>query len=112
MRGRGRGRAGCPAASARTAHDACADGPRFQPTLGRPGCPLSAFQVRRDLSAALVVCVCLACCRRIARATGATVVGQLADMEGNESFDASLLGSAEEVYEQRVADDAMLVRAL
>lgn len=32
-----------------------------------------------------------------------------ADMEGGESFDASFLGSAEEVVEERVADDQMLL---
>jgi hypothetical protein len=36
------------------------------------------------------------------------VVLTLADMEGNESFDASCLGEAEEVLEKRVADDAMV----
>ena len=35
--------------------------------------------------------------RRIAKATGATMVLTLADMDGNESFDPSLLGAAEEV---------------
>lgn len=35
--------------------------------------------------------------RRIARATGAQVVLTLADMDGNETFDASMLGSADEV---------------
>ena len=35
--------------------------------------------------------------RRIASATGATVVSSLADMEGNETFDASNLGRADEV---------------
>mmetsp|Transcript_9336 Transcript_9336/g.16520 ORF Transcript_9336/g.16520 Transcript_9336/m.16520 type:complete len:550 (-) Transcript_9336:727-2376(-) len=47
--------------------------------------------------------------KRIARATGATVVSTLADMEGNETFDANQLGQAEEVVEQRVSDDTMLV---
>ncbi|WIA44237.1 hypothetical protein OEZ86_010546 [Tetradesmus obliquus] len=47
--------------------------------------------------------------KRIAKATGATVVGVLADMEGDESFDASSLGEAEEVTETRVADDAMVM---
>lgn len=36
-------------------------------------------------------------CRRVAKATGATVVMTLADMEGNETFDAANLGQAEEV---------------
>lgn len=34
--------------------------------------------------------------RRIAKSTGATVVSTLADLDGNESFDASALGTAEE----------------
>jgi hypothetical protein len=29
-------------------------------------------------------------------------------LEGNESFDASCLGEAEEVLEKRIADDAMV----
>jgi T-complex protein 1 subunit alpha len=32
-----------------------------------------------------------------------------ADMEGGETFDSSFLGTAEEVVEERVADDDMLV---
>jgi hypothetical protein len=36
------------------------------------------------------------------------VVLTLADMEGNETFDASCLGTAEEVVEERVADDKMV----
>jgi len=47
--------------------------------------------------------------RRVAKATGASVVLTLADMEGNETFDAANLGSAEEVVEERVADDSMVV---
>ncbi|KAF8066422.1 CCT1 [Scenedesmus sp. PABB004] len=47
--------------------------------------------------------------KRIARATGGRVVLTLADMDGGESFDASALGSAEEVEEVRVADDAMVM---
>ena len=35
--------------------------------------------------------------RRIAKTTGASIVTTLADMEGNESFDAEMLGEAEEV---------------
>lgn len=47
-------------------------------------------------------------CRRIAKATGGRVVLTLADMEGNETFDPSALGTADEVAEIRVADDAMV----
>ncbi len=35
--------------------------------------------------------------RRVAKATGAQMVLTLADMDGNETFDASALGTAEEV---------------
>ena len=35
--------------------------------------------------------------RRIAKATGGKIVTTLADMEGNETFDATVLGEAEEV---------------
>ena len=47
--------------------------------------------------------------RRVARACGATIVSTLADMEGDESFDASALGSAEEVVEESVADNDMVM---
>ena len=35
--------------------------------------------------------------KRIAKATGGTVVVTMADMEGNEAFDPAMLGKAEEV---------------
>merc|ERR1719161_807428 len=47
--------------------------------------------------------------RRIAKLTGGTLMITLADMEGNESFDPSMLGQAEEVIEERIADDDHLV---
>jgi len=47
--------------------------------------------------------------RRVAKATGAQVLMTLADMDGNESFDAEMLGKAEEVSEQRVCDDDMIL---
>merc|ERR1719181_2611863 len=47
--------------------------------------------------------------RRIAKLTGGTLMITLADMEGNETFDASNLGVAEEVIEERVADDDHLI---
>lgn len=43
--------------------------------------------------------------RRIAKLTKATVITSMADMEGNESFDASAMGHAGEVYEQRIGED-------
>lgn len=47
--------------------------------------------------------------RRIAKATGATVVSTLADMEGDETFDASSLGQATSVSEERVCDDDIIM---
>ncbi|KDD74878.1 heat shock protein 60 Hsp60 [Helicosporidium sp. ATCC 50920] len=46
--------------------------------------------------------------KRVARATGATLVGFLADEEGGETFDASCLGRAEEVVEERISDSDVL----
>jgi len=46
--------------------------------------------------------------RRIAKATGATMCLTLANMEGDESFDASMLGSADEVVEERVGDNELI----
>ncbi|KAI0559608.1 TCP-1/cpn60 chaperonin [Gracilaria domingensis] len=46
---------------------------------------------------------------RIAKATGATVQVAMADLGGEESFDHSLLGYADEVYEERIRDDNILI---
>jgi T-complex protein 1 subunit alpha len=45
--------------------------------------------------------------RRIAKSTGATVITTFANTEkdGDETFDAALLGTAEEVYEETVGDN-------
>jgi hypothetical protein len=43
--------------------------------------------------------------RRIAKATGGTLVLTLADMDGNESFDPSLLGTADEVHGSPLATE-------
>merc|ERR1719160_2149894 len=47
--------------------------------------------------------------RRIAKLTGGTLMITLADMEGNETYDPSMLGHAEEVIEERICDDDHLV---
>eukprot|EP00741_Cyanophora_paradoxa_P021374 tig00021350_g20633.t1 len=47
--------------------------------------------------------------RRIAKATGGTVQLTLANLEGEEAFDASSLGFAEEVVQERVADDELIL---
>ena len=47
--------------------------------------------------------------RRVAKATGATIITTFADAEAGESFDPSLLGKADACVEERVADDDMIV---
>merc|ERR1712100_917795 len=47
--------------------------------------------------------------RRIAKLTGGTLMITLADMEGNETFDASMLGQCDEVIEERICDDDHLI---
>jgi T-complex protein 1 subunit alpha len=46
--------------------------------------------------------------RRLAKATGGSLVSTLADLDGNESFDPANLGSCESVGEVRVGDGEML----
>ncbi|KAJ1401491.1 chaperonin Cpn60/TCP-1 family [Ochromonadaceae sp. CCMP2298] len=46
--------------------------------------------------------------KRIAKATGGTVVVTMADLEGNEVFEASNLGECETVCEERVGDGELL----
>ena len=47
--------------------------------------------------------------KRIAKATGGTLVSTLANMEGEESFEATLLGAADEVVQERISDDELLL---
>ncbi|KAK6162570.1 hypothetical protein DH2020_002411 [Rehmannia glutinosa] len=47
--------------------------------------------------------------RHVAKATGATAVSTFADMEGEETFDPSLLGYADEVVEECIADDDVIM---
>ncbi|CAL1275986.1 unnamed protein product [Larinioides sclopetarius] len=47
--------------------------------------------------------------KRIARATGAQFLPSLANLEGEESFDASMLGEAEEVTQERICDDELIL---
>nr|VDC77052.1 unnamed protein product [Brassica rapa] len=47
--------------------------------------------------------------RHVAKATGATLVTTFADMEGEETFDPAHLGTAEEVVEERIADDDVVL---
>merc|ERR1711904_733527 len=57
------------------------------------------FGVRRCLKADL---------KRIAKASGGKLVESLATLEGDEAFDADCLGFADEVSQERVADDEMI----
>merc|ERR1711871_1569438 len=47
--------------------------------------------------------------RRIAKLTGATLMITFADMDGNETFSPEHLGTADEVIEERIADDDHLI---
>lgn len=47
--------------------------------------------------------------RRIAKATGGTLVSSLANLEGEETFEASYLGSADEVIQDRISDDELIL---
>lgn len=47
--------------------------------------------------------------RRIARATGATLLSTLVDLNGEEKFEASYLGYAEEVVQERISDDECIL---
>jgi T-complex protein 1 subunit alpha len=49
--------------------------------------------------------------RRIAKATGATMLSTLANLEGEETFESSYLGFADEVVQERISDDdCILIR--
>ncbi|XP_030245596.1 T-complex protein 1 subunit alpha-like isoform X2 [Drosophila navojoa] len=45
----------------------------------------------------------------IARATGATFLSSLTNLDGEESFDASMVGEAAEVVEERICDDDLIL---
>jgi len=47
--------------------------------------------------------------KRIAKATGATFCTSLANLEGEETFEASFLGEAAEVSQERISDDELIL---
>ena len=47
--------------------------------------------------------------RRIAKSTGGTLLVNLGNLEGEESFDPSYLGTADEVAQERIADDELIL---
>ncbi|XP_063677374.1 T-complex protein 1 subunit alpha-like [Bolinopsis microptera] len=47
--------------------------------------------------------------KRIARATGAALVASLSNLEGEESFEPSFLGAADEICQTRICDDELII---
>jgi T-complex protein 1 subunit alpha len=47
--------------------------------------------------------------KRIAKATGATMVSSLSNLEGDETFEASWLGHAESFAQERISDDELCI---
>ena len=47
--------------------------------------------------------------RRIAKATGGQLISSLANLEGEETFEASYLGHADEVSQERISDDELIL---
>ncbi|KAG5220342.1 T-complex protein [Salix suchowensis] len=47
--------------------------------------------------------------RRIAKATGGTLISSLANLEGEETYEASYLGTADEVVQERISDDELIL---
>ena len=47
--------------------------------------------------------------RRIAKATGATLVSSLSDLNGDEKFEAASLGHAAEVVQEKISDDECIL---
>ncbi|MCJ1357678.1 MAG: T-complex protein 1 subunit alpha [Icmadophila ericetorum] len=47
--------------------------------------------------------------RRIAKATGATLISSLSDLNGDEKFEVSSLGHAEEVSQEKISDDECIM---
>ncbi|XP_072907761.1 T-complex protein 1 subunit alpha [Hemitrygon akajei] len=47
--------------------------------------------------------------KRIAKASGATMCSTLTNLEGEETFEASMLGQAEEVVQERICDDELIL---
>ncbi|KAJ7219123.1 chaperonin Cpn60/TCP-1 family [Mycena pura] len=47
--------------------------------------------------------------RRIAKATGGKLISSLANLDGEETYEASDLGTAEEVIQERISDDELIL---
>ncbi|KAL4828689.1 hypothetical protein H8958_015525 [Nasalis larvatus] len=47
--------------------------------------------------------------KHITKASGATILSTLANLEGEETFEAAMLGQAEEVIQERICDDELIL---
>ena len=47
--------------------------------------------------------------RRIARATGATLISDMSNLEGDETFESSYLGTCQEVVQAKFSDDECIL---
>jgi chaperonin GroEL (HSP60 family) len=47
--------------------------------------------------------------KRIAKATGGTLIASLTNLEGDETYEAANLGTAEEVVQERISDDELIL---
>lgn len=47
--------------------------------------------------------------KRIAKATGAAYLTSLTNMDGEETFDSSMIGEAAEVVQERISDDELII---
>ncbi|CDZ97282.1 t-complex protein alpha subunit (tcp-1-alpha) [Phaffia rhodozyma] len=47
--------------------------------------------------------------RRIAKASGATLISSMANLDGDETFEKEYLGYAEEVVQERISDDELIL---
>ena len=47
--------------------------------------------------------------QRIAKATGATFMTTLCNLEGEETFEASALGEAKEVSQEKISDEELIL---
>lgn len=47
--------------------------------------------------------------RRIAKATGGQLIASMANLNGDETFEPSYLGTADEVVQERIADDELIL---
>ena len=47
--------------------------------------------------------------KHVAKASGASILSTLANLEGEETFEVTMLGQAEEVVQERICDDELIL---